>query len=66
MSLFKGKLDSGNKFTASDEVTGLEILLGYDASGTAIPAYIQLESPGGTDNFMFWDDSGNLRVFPHY
>lgn len=62
MSLFKGRLDSGNKFTASDDVTGLEILKGYDADGTAIPAYVQLESPGGTDNFMFWDDSGNLRL----
>ena len=62
MSLFKGKLDSGNKFTVSDEVTGLEILLGYDSTNTAIPAYLQLESPDGTNNFMFWDNSGNLRV----
>ena len=62
MSLFKGKLDSGNKFTVSDEVTGLEILKGYDGEDNALPAYIQLESADGLDNFMWFDDSVRLRV----
>jgi len=62
MSLFKGKLDSGNKFTASDDVTGLEILFGYDGSGNKVPAYIQLESPDGGDNFLFFDDDANLKL----
>lgn len=62
MSLFKGKLDSGNKFTVSDYVTGLEILKGEDGSGNALPAYLQLEAADGLDNFMWWDDSVNLRV----
>lgn len=56
MSLFKGRLDSGNKFTANDDIRGLELI----APGTA-PAYFTLETGDGVKWSMWFDNSDNLR-----
>lgn len=60
MSLFKGILDAGNKFTAQDTIAGLEILKTYDSVGPKA-AYIQLEDSTGVDNYIWFDDNQNLR-----
>lgn len=47
MSIFKGRLDSGNKFTANDDIRGLEII----ATSTA-PSYHVLSTGDGVKWYM--------------
>jgi len=58
MSLFKGNLDSSNKFTANDDIRGLKLI-----SVDLIPSYMVYETGAATPvEYFYWtDDSGNYR-----
>lgn len=59
MSLFKGNLDSNNKFKANDDIRGLELI----GIGDGIPTYFVFSTGHSTDvRYFYWtDNSGNLR-----
>jgi hypothetical protein len=56
MSLLKGRLDSGNLFTAGDDIRGLNLI----APGTA-PSYFGWETGDSVKHYVWFDDSDNFR-----
>ncbi len=56
MSLFKGNMDSSNKFKANDDIRGLE-LIAVDNE----PSFWVLETGDGVKQYIWFDNSDNLR-----